>query len=51
MLKVLAEAQELIWKQAMRPKDDHLTTFNYNTPTEKKKETQGGLIRLEAEAD
>jgi hypothetical protein len=39
MLKVLAEAQELVWKQAMRPKDDLLTTFNYDTPTEKK-ETQ-----------
>lgn len=40
MLKSLAEAQELVWKQAMRMKDDHLTTFNYDTPTEKKKEIQ-----------
>jgi hypothetical protein len=40
ILKALAEAQELVWKQAMCLKDDHLTTFNYDTPTEKKEEIQ-----------
>lgn len=40
ILKSLAEAQELVWKQAMHMKDDQLTTFNYDTQTERKKETQ-----------
>lgn len=40
MLKFLAEAQKTVWKQAMCLKDDKITTFNYDTPTEKKKEIE-----------